>query len=89
LLQVAALLSAIMRIDSQRIPGYQTLDSSNSRSVLYERILEEMEVAPCPDNQRRYPHQSQFAGSSASSPAALLGFAKKLFEDDNSDDACS
>jgi hypothetical protein len=88
LLQVEALLSAILRIDALQVPGYEALDVSKTLSVLFERVLRELDV-PCPDDPRLRLHRSQTVRSSASPSSPLPTFAKRLFEDDSNDAALS
>jgi hypothetical protein len=83
-LQVAAMFSALLRIDPQQMPGYQKLNGSNSYSVFYERILRELSAEPGSHDRRPELQQPKLTGSPTSSSSDSLSFAKRLFEADDS-----
>jgi O-acetyl-ADP-ribose deacetylase (regulator of RNase III) len=75
------LFSAILSIDSQKIMGYQLLNSSNTHSVLYERVIEALSAEP--RGQKQETEQLPQIISSPTSPvSSLFGFAKRLFQCD-------
>ena len=83
-LQVAAVFSALLRIDPQQMPGYQKLNGSNSYSVFYERILRELTAEPGSDDRRPELQQPKFTSSPTTASSDSLSFAKRLFETDDS-----
>jgi O-acetyl-ADP-ribose deacetylase (regulator of RNase III) len=81
--QVSSLSSAILSIDSQKIMGYQALNSSNTHSVLYERVMEALSAEPRGQKQEA-EHHPQIISSPTSPISSLFGFAKRLFQCDGS-----
>ena len=77
------MFSAILSIDSQKIIGYQKLNSSNTQSVLYERVLEALSAEPRCQQQQLEQQRSQTISSPSSPISSLFGFAKRLFQSDD------